>query len=154
MVRLAALLSLVLLAGCVTPAISNDPARSSVPPGIVLSLTDVGDAPNRVQDLFYTAVGERAFLRDIPFDPGLGGTVWMRGYLSTVASASGTLLVYVFDFDDRTTGQRLVRVGGQINSRASPGDPWEIVDYSLASEVADDVLAQFQDWANQNGVGL
>jgi len=125
-----------------------------VPAGIELMYRDVGDVPGRVQDLFFAAAGERAFIKDIPFTPGSDGTVWMRGFLSTVSSGSGTLLVYVFDFDDRTTGQRLVRIGGQINSRATPEDPWDIVDYGLAADVMDDVLDQFIDWANENGVGL
>lgn len=151
MLRLAALLAAIALAACTTTP--TTPA-SNAQPAVTLSMRDLQDAPNRVQDLFYAALSQEAFLQDgIAWDPGVTGEVVVRGFLSIVASDSGTLLIYVFDFEDRS-GQRLLRVSDQVNSRSTPDDPWDIVDFSFAADIWDDVLDQFADWLAQNSVGV
>lgn len=154
MIRIAALLSAILLTGCVTSA-TSDVANQSVAEraNISLSFDDVGDAPNRVQDAFYVAFGDVAFLADIPFDPGVDGTYSVQGFLSVVGSESGTLLIYVFEFDNRV-GQRVVRVSGQVSSRATPEDPWDIVDYDMARSLAEEAIDEFEDWLRENYVGV
>jgi len=154
MLRVAALLSALVLAACTTTAtdgvVRDEP---SVPPGVSLSLISIGDAPNRAQDLFYAAFGQSAFLADVPWDPGVSGTIQVRAYLSIVPGDTGTLLIYVFDFED-TVGRRLFRVSDRISSRLTPTDPWEIIEFDLAADVTLSAIEEFVVWVNNNNVGV
>ena len=119
MIRVLALLSLILLAGCTATGMTATPIVIANVGPVSLSFADFPDAPNRVQDNFYSTFAVDAPIRGIPFDPGDSGTVIARGYLSVAGSASGTLLIYVFDFVDQD-GNRLTRVGGQMSTQQAP----------------------------------
>ncbi len=153
MIRVISLIAVILLAGCTTTM--QGPATPQIAGigSVSLSMYDFPDAPNRVQDTFYSTFATAAPLRGIAFNPGLDGTVRVRGYLSVAGSASGTLLIYVFDFED-SAGNRLTRIGGQTSTHSAPNDPWDAVDYTLARGVVDDVLDQFRAWIDDNNVGV
>ena len=151
MIRVFALFSLILLAGCATTGMTAAPiAVANVGP-VSLSFGDLPDTPNAVQDTFDSAFGVEAPLHGIPFDAGDSGTVIVQGYLSVAGSASGTLLIYVFDFVDRD-GNRLTRIGGQMSTEEAPTDPWDAVDYALVQAVAARVLGEFRVWLDDNRV--
>lgn len=153
MLRVVALLSVFFLAACTTTSDGPVGDPPSVPPGITLSFVDIQDAPNQVQDYFYSAFGQSAFRADVPWDPGLDGTVLVRAFLSLVPGNSGTLLIYVFDFDD-VNGRRLFRVSDRISSPRTYDDPWDMVTRDLASEITLDAIGEFVDWVNDNDVGV
>jgi len=93
-----------------------------------------------------------AVQRGIAFDPNLGGTVRITGYVSFVASTAGTLTIFVFDFADQT-GNRLLRMSGQFNSLQSPADPWAVVDDDAILAMASQALEEFVTWSAENSVG-
>jgi len=150
-IRVLALFSLILLAGCTATGMTATPIVIANVGPVSLSFADFPDAPNRVQDNFYSTFAVDAPIRGIPFDPGDSGTVVARGYLSVAGSASGTLLIYVFDFVDQD-GNRLTRVGGQMSSPQAPEDPWDAVDNALIEGVVSHVLDEFRSWLDDNRV--
>ena len=150
MIRVLALIPVLLLAGCLV--VDDRPPLQIAGVGQVsLSFLPVFDVPDDVEDALDEAFDDEAFIRGIDFDPSVGGTVGISSYVSVVASGSGTLVIYVFDFADRA-GNRLLRVGGQMSSPKSPDNPWEVLDYDLARDIAEEVLGEFEDWLEQNGV--
>lgn len=151
MIRVLALFSVLLLAGCATTG--NDAAPYAVADigPVSLSLADLPDTPSRVESAFYSAFATEAPRRGVPFAPGTSGTIIVRGYLSVAGSASGTLLIYVFDFEDKD-GNRLIRIGGQASSQTATTDPWEAVDNALIGGVVTRVLDDFRRWLDDNRV--
>lgn len=151
MIRVLALISVLLLAGCTTTGTPASPIAVANVGSVSLSFADLPDAPSRVRDAFASAFASEAPQHGIPFDAGTGGTVIARGYLSVAGSASGTLLIYVFDFED-SSGNRLTRIGGQMSSEAAAPDPWDAVDSTLVEGVVTHVLDEFRSWLDDNRV--
>ncbi len=151
MIRVLALISIFLLAGCTTTGPAATSAAVANTGSVSLSLADLPDTPDRVQDAFSSAFAIEASAHGIQFDPGAGGTVIARGYLSVAGSASGTLLIYVFDFEDGN-GNRLTRIGGQTSSEAASPDPWDAIDSTLVDGVVTHVLDEFRRWLDDNRV--
>ncbi len=154
MIHVLSLLSMMMLAGCTLTITASEPTpQPIIADEISLSFHDMPDVPAWVEELFDTTFDNRAWVRGIPFEPGHLGTIGIYGYLSVVAGGAGTLIIYVFEFED-DFGRRLLRVGGQVTSFAVPADPWDAVGFALAVRIVDDVLDQFEDWLAENSVGV
>lgn len=153
MVRLFVIAPLLLLAGCLT-AVPPPPSPQLAGIGEVrLDLDEMEDVPESVQELIYREIDRTAYFRGIPFDTS-GTTVVITGYLRLVTGgATGTLVVYVFDFEDRF-GRRLLRVGGQVPSLGPAVDPWDAVDREVVNRIVDDLFEEFDDWLAANAVGV
>ena len=153
MARIISLVSILLLAGCASLGDGTSPPAQLTGLGpMSLSYVDTPDAPERVQSGLQGAFMSEAVQRGIAFDPSLGGTVRITGYVSFVASTAGTLTIFVFDFADQT-GNRLLRMSGQFNSLQSPADPWAVVDDDAILAMASQALEEFVTWSAENSVG-
>ena len=74
----------------------------------------------------------------------------LKGYLSTMAEGSGTLVVYVWDIVD-PQGKRISRIQGQEKIAATAADPWSIVGQEALARIAAATLADFRQQAAVNG---
>lgn len=153
MIRVLSLVSAILLAGCTTVAMEPAPPPQVAGIGIVsLSFLGMDDVPEHVEELFEEAFDHRAFFHRIDFERR-NGTVGIVGYMSVVSSGAGTLVVYVFDFVDRA-GNRLLRVGGREITTAAPENPWDVITEDFAEDLAEEALDEFDDWLDDNRVGV
>lgn len=152
MVRALSLAPLIFVAGCVmTPAPLPQPPQIPSIGEVRLALDDMEGVPDEVRELVYREIDQQAFSRGIAFDSH-SVTVEIHGYLSVVAGGPGTLVIYVFDFEDRS-GRRLFRVGGQATSLEAPADPWDAFDRELADRIVDELFEAFDQWVAENAVG-
>jgi hypothetical protein len=71
----------------------------------------------------------------------------VRGYLSAVGDATGTLLVYVWDVTD-LNGTPLYRVSGQEAASGSQTDPWEGIQIKQVDDAARETIDKLADWAH------
>lgn len=69
----------------------------------------------------------------------------VRGYLSAVGDATGTLLVYVWDVTDRN-GTPLYRVSGQEAAPGSSTDPWNGMTTKQVDQAARETIDKLADW--------
>jgi hypothetical protein len=74
-------------------------------------------------------------------------TYRVRGYLSAVVDATGTLLVYVWDVTD-LNGTPLYRVSGQEAASGSQTDPWEGIQIKQVDDAARETIDKLADWAH------
>ena len=154
MVRFVAIAPLIFLAGCMTIA-ATPPAPELAGIGeIRLGLAEMDGVPRAVQDMVFEEVERAASLRGIPLnsDPV---TLAITGYLTLVAGASGTLAIYVFDFADSqdASGERLLRVGGQVPTVEAAVEPWEAIDRNLVIRMVGHLFEEFDAWLAANAVG-
>jgi hypothetical protein len=153
MIRALFLVSVLALAGCVTTGESRPPPPQIAGIGEVrISAPELPGAPQSVADLFDDEFDWETLTRHIPYGSA-GNTMDLVGYLSVVSSNSGTLVIYVFDFRDMS-GNRLLRVGGQTTSAASPENPWDVVDRQMVQYIVDRVFQDFDQWLADNAVGV
>jgi hypothetical protein len=72
-------------------------------------------------------------------------TYHVRGYLSAVGDASGTLLVYVWDITD-LNGTPRYRVSGQEAAGGSQTDPWGGIKTPQVDEAARETIDKLAEW--------
>ena len=154
MVRLVAIAPLILLAGCMTIAATSPAPQLAGIGEIRLGLTEMDGVPPAVQEMVFEEVERAASLRGIPFNSG-PATLAITGYLTLVAGASGTLAIYVFDFTGSAdaSGERLLRVGGQVPTVEAAADPWDAIDRNLVIRMVGHLFQEFDAWLAANAVG-
>jgi hypothetical protein len=110
------------------------------------AFAELTGAPATHTMAFSRAISKEATLRKLSVVPAgdPSATYFVKGYLSAIGGAGGTLLVYVWDVTD-TSGQRLHRVSGQEPAGGSSTDPWSGISddavANAASRTVDDLVA-------------
>lgn len=129
------------------------------PPAVPLSqakfaFAPVTGAPATVLINISAALGREAYAQQMTLvpvdDPAVTYTV--KGYLSAVGDASGTIVVYVWDVLDRS-GRRVHRVSGQQQAAGAQRDPWSSVDNATASDIARQTIEAMVAWGKSGPVG-
>jgi hypothetical protein len=72
-------------------------------------------------------------------------TYRVKGYLSAVGDATGTLLVYVWDVTD-LNGTPLYRISGQQAAPGSATDPWMGIKSQQVEDAARQTIDKLADW--------
>jgi len=135
------------LAGCAkdpspTVAIANIP-----PPSETFAFLEITNTPSEQLTVLSEALAAEARSREITLltsdDPSADYRV--QGYLSAVAGASGTILVYVFDVLD-PAGARVHRISGQEISSGTAPDPWVAIREGTLRLAAQRVIDSLYAW--------
>ncbi|MCB1439020.1 MAG: hypothetical protein KDJ63_04535 [Nitratireductor sp.] len=74
-----------------------------------------------------------------------GAQYQVKGYFSALDDSGGTLLVYVWDVNDRNN-KRVYRINGQEQTSAKSSDPWAAVNAEMLNRVADNTMRQLKGW--------
>lgn len=74
-----------------------------------------------------------------------GNSYQVKGYFSALNDGTGTLLVYIWDVQDKS-GNRLHRINGQERSGAVRSNPWQAITETELAKVADNTAAQLKSW--------
>ncbi len=122
------------------------------PPAVPLSeakfaFAPVTGAPATVLTNISAQLGKEAFAQQISLVPSddPAATYIIKGYLSAIGDASGTIIVYVWDVFDRT-GRRVYRISGQESAPGAARDPWSAVDGAAATDVARQTISALVGW--------
>ncbi|HWJ74551.1 MAG TPA: hypothetical protein VNX29_15430 [Kaistia sp.] len=122
------------------------------PPAVPLSqakiaFAPVTGAPATVLTNISAQLGKEAFTQQVTLVPSNdpAATYIIKGYLSAVGDASGTILVFVWDVFDRS-GQRVHRISGQSMAPGATRDPWSGVDAATTTDVARQTINALVDW--------
>lgn len=109
----------------------------------------VTGVPGEMRFQLESSLKKFAATRDLAIVPDgdPSATYHVRGYLSAVGDASGTLLVYVWDVTD-LGGTPLYRVSGQEAAPGSPADPWEGMKAEQVDRAARDTIDKLADWVH------
>lgn len=128
------------------------PPISATPPSVPLSqakfaFAPVTGAPATVLTNMSAELGKEAYAQQVSLVPvdDPAATYIVKGYLSAVGDASGTIVVYVWDVFDRS-GKRVHRISGQETAPGAGVDPWRGVDRSTASNVARQTISAIVAW--------
>ncbi|MCX5481162.1 hypothetical protein OSH08_19335 [Kaistia geumhonensis] len=128
------------------------PPISATPPSVPLSqakfaFAPVTGAPATVLTNISAELGKEAFAQQVSLVPvdDPAATYIVKGYLSAVGDASGTIVVYVWDVFDRS-GKRVHRISGQETAPGAGVDPWRGVDRSTAMDVARQTISAIVAW--------
>lgn len=128
------------------------PPIAATPPSVPLSqakfaFAPVTGAPATVLTNISAELGKEAYAQQVSLVPvdDPAATYIVKGYLSAVGDASGTIVVYVWDVFDRS-GKRVHRISGQETAPGAGVDPWRGVDRSTASSVARQTISAIVAW--------
>lgn len=128
------------------------PPIAATPPSVPLSqakfaFAPVTGAPATVLTNISAELGKEAYAQQVSLVPvdDPAATYIVKGYLSAVGDASGTIVVYVWDVFDRS-GKRVHRISGQETAPGAGVDPWRGVDRSTASNVARQTISAVVAW--------
>ena len=127
------------------------PSGSSRPPVPLadarFSFVSLTGAPSSVITRISSALGRETVARGLKLAPSGDPTATyvIKGYLSAVGDASGTIVVYVWDIFD-AQGRRLHRVSGQETVAASSADPWGAVDGAAVDAIARRTIEGIAAW--------
>ncbi len=130
------------------------------PPAVPLSeakfaFAPVTGAPATVLTNISAQLGKEAFAQQITLVPSddPAATYIIKGYLSAIGDASGTIIVYVWDVFDRT-GRRVHRISGQEMAPGAARDPWSGVDTATAVDVARQTISALVAWGRSGPAGV
>ncbi|SHF14731.1 hypothetical protein SAMN02745157_1756 [Kaistia soli DSM 19436] len=122
------------------------------PPAVPLSqakiaFAPVTGAPATILTNISAQLGKEAFTQQVNLVPSNDpeATYIIKGYLSAVGDASGTILVFVWDVFDRS-GRRVHRISGQSMAPGATRDPWSGVDAATTADVARQTINALVDW--------
>ena len=129
------------------------------PPAVPLSeakfaFAPVTGAPATVLTNISAQLGKEAFAQQISLVPSddPAATYIIKGYLSAIGDASGTILVYVWDVFDRS-GRRVHRISGQETAPGAARDPWSGVDNAATTDVARQTISALVAWGRTGPSG-
>lgn len=140
------------MASAITPTAVTPPA---VPLAQAkFAFAPVTGAPATVLTNISAELGKEAFAQQVTLVPtnDPAATYIVKGYLSAVGDASGTILVYVWDVFD-TSGRRVHRVSGQETAPGATRDPWAGVDAATATGVARQTISALVAWGRTGPAG-
>lgn len=147
-VRIAvlALIGLV-LAACAKEPTPTVTIANIPPPAETFAFLDITNTPSEQLTVLSKALAAEARSRELTLVKSDDPTADFRvqGYLSAVAGASGTILVYVFDVLD-PAGNRVHRVSGQEISPGTAPDPWVGVSEGTLEIAAQRVIDSIYAW--------
>lgn len=126
------------------------PALPAVPlASAKFSFTPVTGAPGNVLSRLSAQLGQEALAQNVALVPSGDpqASYVVKGYLSAVGDASGTILVYVWDIFD-ASGRRVHRISGQETSSNGSQDPWLGVDEATTSNVARRTVSDIVAWGS------
>ncbi|MBB5752010.1 hypothetical protein [Prosthecomicrobium pneumaticum] len=137
------------------PAATNSPSvlpgassRPTVPVSNArFSFVSLTGAPASVTGRLSSALGREAATRGLQLAPSgdESATYIVKGYLSAVGDASGTIIVYVWDIFDKN-GRRMHRLSGQESISATAADPWGAIDGAVLDAVARRTIEAIGTW--------
>ncbi|MGI9351766.1 MAG: hypothetical protein ACR2O3_09405 [Rhizobiaceae bacterium] len=78
-----------------------------------------------------------------------GAAYQVKGYFSALNDGSGTLLIYIWDIEDKS-GKRIHRINGQERTSTSKTDPWQAITEEDLARVADATAARLKSWVETN----
>ncbi len=129
------------------------------PPAVPLSqakfaFAPVTGAPATVLTNISAQLGREAFAQQITLVPtdDPAASYIIKGYLSAIGDASGTILVYVWDVFDRS-GRRVHRISGQETAPGAARDPWAGVDNATTTDVARQTISALVAWGRSGPSG-
>lgn len=83
----------------------------------------------------------------LPPSVGASAPYQIKGYFSALNDGSGTLLVYIWDVQDKS-GKMLHRINGQERSGTIKTDPWQAITETELRRVADNTAARLKSWVD------
>lgn len=129
------------------------------PPAVPLAqakfaFAPVTGAPATVLTNVSAQLGKEAFAQQVTLVPtdDPAATYIVKGYLSAVGDASGTILVYVWDVFDRS-GRRVHRISGQEAAPGANRDPWSGIDTATTTDMARQTISALVAWGRSGPGG-
>ena len=116
-------------------------------PAVRFAFARVTGIPGEMRIQLEASLKRFAATRDLAIVPedDPTATYHVKGYLSAVGDATGTLLVYVWDVTD-LNGTPLYRISGQESAPGSSTDPWEGMKTEEVDQAARETIDKLADW--------